>query len=381
MKKFKLLLMFIVIFTVASLINTTVTAEDEIVLKINGTDITADQFIEAAKYKRFETIQEYDYMVQIYSMYGIPIDETFNQQYSSRLSEEGSQVFGQQVLNQLAYNVILEDEAIKAGISVSDEETKAYLKQMFGYGEDTTDTATTDSTGLGSEIVEVGGEEPEINKDIEFQNAYDNFFTTEIGDTFSKAFFENQVYLMLLENKLLEESILKDHVFEDEMVSARHILVETEELSREVLDKLAAGEDWDALAAEYSMDTGNKDDGGDLGWFSKGMMVLPFEEAAFALEPGSISEPVKSDFGYHIIALDAKEIRPLEGDALENAKNAVYQAWFEKVNSESEIESFDNWIDIVPTTPEFVPIEIQATEEPVIEEEIVEEPLETTTAP
>jgi peptidylprolyl isomerase/foldase protein PrsA len=88
-----------------------------------------------------------------------------------------------------------------------------------------------------------------------------------------------------------------------EQIRASHILVEDEETVAEVLAKLEAGEDFAELATEYSTDSGSGARGGDLNFFGKGQMVAPFEEAAFALEIGEISEPVESEFGFHIIKL------------------------------------------------------------------------------
>ncbi len=378
MNKNKISRAAVIVIAMLILISSAVFAESDIVAKVNGTDITAEQFVESARYARFEIIQEYDYMYQVYSMYGIPIDDAFNQQYINELSEENKAQLGQRALNQLTYNLVLDSEAQKANVTVSDDEVTASMKEMFGFGEDQTAAADTSAT-LGAESVEVGGVEPEINKELEFQQTVDEFFSTRIDGAFTQDFFRKQIYYMLLENKLLEETVFKDQVFEDEMVSARHILVETEDKAQEILDKLAAGEDWNTLAAENSIDTSNKDTSGDLGWFSRGTMVLPFEEAAFALEPGEISGIVKSDFGYHIIASDGKEVRPLEGEAIDNAKYALYQAWFDKVNAEADIETFDGWLDLVPNEPEFTPYPVQPTSVP--EAEAAEPIVEATTAP
>lgn len=93
-------------------------------------------------------------------------------------------------------------------------------------------------------------------------------------------------------------------------VDARHILVENEEKAKEVYDKVGKGEDFAKLAVDYSTDPGSKADGGKLGYFTKGQMVKEFEDAAFALKKGEVSKPVQSKFGWHIIKLDDRRVKP-----------------------------------------------------------------------
>jgi peptidyl-prolyl cis-trans isomerase C len=96
-----------------------------------------------------------------------------------------------------------------------------------------------------------------------------------------------------------------------EEVRARHILVKTEEEAKEIIKQLEAGGDFEAIAKEKSSDPGSGANGGDLGFFAKGQMVPEFEAAAFALEPGAYTkEPVKSEFGYHVIKLEEKRNQP-----------------------------------------------------------------------
>lgn len=94
-----------------------------------------------------------------------------------------------------------------------------------------------------------------------------------------------------------------------EEVRARHILVETEEQAKELQDRIGKGEDFVALAKAHSKDPGSKEDGGDLGYFSKGQMVPVFEQTAFSLKAGEVSAPVKSQFGWHIVKLEDRRQR------------------------------------------------------------------------
>ncbi len=87
-------------------------------------------------------------------------------------------------------------------------------------------------------------------------------------------------------------------------VHARHILVPEEADAKAALKRVKGGEDFAKVAKEVSKDPGSE--GGDLGWFTKGRMVPEFADAAFKLEPGQISEPVKSPFGWHVIKLEGK---------------------------------------------------------------------------
>lgn len=105
----------------------------------------------------------------------------------------------------------------------------------------------------------------------------------------------------------------------DEEVNAyltSHPELDTDKKNRakaeEVLKRARAGEDFGKLAAEFSTD-GSKDKGGDLGWFGRGQMVPEFEQAAYALKPGEISNVVQSKFGYHIIKLEEKKNETKDG--------------------------------------------------------------------
>jgi parvulin-like peptidyl-prolyl isomerase len=120
-------------------------------------------------------------------------------------------------------------------------------------------------------------------------------------------------------------------------------------LANELRQRLLAGEDFAALAAEYSDDPGSAANGGDLGWFGKGQMVAPFEEAAFSLPIGEISEPVKSDFGYHLIeVLERDAARPKSQAQLDQERNQAFQTWLKEQLAGEDVKRADNLVNLLP---------------------------------
>jgi peptidyl-prolyl cis-trans isomerase C len=107
---------------------------------------------------------------------------------------------------------------------------------------------------------------------------------------------------------------------EDE-VAARHILVDSEEKAKELRAKIVGGADFAQLAKENSSDTGSKEQGGLLGYFTKGQMVPEFDEAVFKMIEGQVSEPVKTNFGWHIIKLEDR--RRKEPPAFDTVKATI----------------------------------------------------------
>jgi parvulin-like peptidyl-prolyl isomerase len=125
----------------------------------------------------------------------------------------------------------------------------------------------------------------------------------------------------------------------EEQVHARHILVETEEEAQTVLARLEAGEDFVSLAQELSTDESTREDGGDLGWFPRGVMVPEFEEAAFALQPGEASDIVQTSFGYHIILVEERDSdRELEISLLERRRASALSDWLEEQRQSEAVE-------------------------------------------
>jgi len=168
---------------------------------------------------------------------------------------------------------------------------------------------------------------------------------------FTQDDYRKTVETLILREKLADY-LAKDATRESTQVWARHILVGTVKEADDILARIKAGEDFCDLAAEYSIDTSNKDNCGDLGWFGKNQMVSEFEDAAFALSVGEISEPVTTTYGFHIIQLLGKQTIPMTDSEWSAEKETILTNWLTKQKSEhTDIETFDIWMDIVPSEP------------------------------
>ncbi len=132
-------------------------------------------------------------------------------------------------------------------------------------------------------------------------------------------------------------------------VSARHILVgidkdasedsrkKAKQKAEDILRRIASGEDFAKVAAEVSDDPSTKANGGELGFFPKGMMVKSFEDAAFSLKPGEISGLVETQYGYHIIKTEEKKAAYTE--SYDNVKERIYQKLLQE-KSKTKITEF-----------------------------------------
>lgn len=133
--------------------------------------------------------------------------------------------------------------------------------------------------------------------------------------------------------------------------NVRHILVETEEEAQDILAALQAGESFNTLAQASSTDTGSGSRGGELGWTPTVQFVKEFSDAVETAAIGDIVGPVKTEFGYHIIQVRAREEREAEQFEEENIRAAIFARWLADLRETSAagIEKYDNWVNYVPS--------------------------------
>jgi peptidyl-prolyl cis-trans isomerase D len=307
---------------------------------------------------------------------------------------------GQQTLDSLVEDKLIEQEAKARGITVTDAEVEDQLQNAFGYyakGTPTTaptetpySTATLDPTQqswvpatetpaptatsepmTATPTATAGPTEtptltpttgptvtPQPTATLMNLDGYKSALKTLVDEGvpagLNEAVVRNFIRTQLLKKKLTE-ALTKDLPKEEEQVWARHILVATEAEAKAVLDRLNKGEDFAKIAKELSTDTSNKDKGGDLGWFGPGQMVSEFEKAAYALKVGEISQPVKTTYGYHIIQLLGRQIHPYTASEYDQAKSKAFSDWLTKAKTDKKVQEFDVWKDYVPVIPTVAP--------------------------
>ena len=374
--------------------------------------ITAGEYQTKVKYARVNMInQAYSYY-QYSQMFG-EMGSNFLSTAQQIVSQLGSPLLiGNEVLDQMVDEILIAEEAASRNITVSSQEIDEAMQVAFDFFPDGTPvpsatptsastptlsstqlaflkytdtpepTATATNTPQGwspTEVLEVtevetittevavstediGDVTPTLEPTITptptpyttqgYAKAVKNYITNMNNIGFKKADLVAIFEAQLLKEKLLE-AITEDLEPFENQVWARHILVGTEEEALAILEKLEAGEDWYVLAAENSIDTSNKDQGGDLGWFGSGKMAAEFETAAFELEVGETSLPVNTEFGWHIIQSLGKGEMPLSASDFTTLKETTFTTWLNDIRSaRSDIVIVENWADFVPDTPE-----------------------------
>jgi len=341
------------------------------VITIEGESIKADEFEQQVRWQRRNRIIEIDqilaYIQQLgatpeaYAYFEDSLNLTFTQLQEPLL-------IGQEVLQALSQELILRVEADKMGIKINKARIDQEIEEAFGYYAAGTPTPETpfevpDTTGADqdeAQDADDGQTSPdptatpllvptEYTEDL-FKSNYQEFLDSLKSDGINEDTIRDIVRMAVIREEV-RNAVTADVDPIQEQVWIQHILVEDEDTALEILDRIAEGEEFDALAAEYSLDQSNADIGGDLGWFGRGMMVPPFEDAAFALETGEISEPVQTDFGWHILKSNGKDDIPLESYAYEQLRDQTFAEWLTEKEAEYVPEISENWTKFVPSEP------------------------------
>jgi parvulin-like peptidyl-prolyl isomerase len=240
-----------------------------------------------------------------------------------------------QIANSMISEVLIRQEAGKRGIVVSEDDVDNAIYKLFGYYPDGTPTSIP--TGTPDPAVAVVATQTEEDSSTpmptatpytkeEFEQDYEKYIDHLAENGINEADLRSYFKAGLYREKLLDSMRAEVPDMEDQ-VWAHHILVADKETAEEVLGRLKEGDDWEELAAEYSEDEYSKDRGGDLGWFTYGMLVPEFADVAFNTPVDEISDPVETSYGWHLIQVLGHEERPINDYALEQAVQRAFSDW------------------------------------------------------
>ena len=338
------------------------------IIELEDQTISADQFEQQVKWRRRNLIMDVDQMLMTFQQLGgtQEVFGYFEQQLMLAVNSlQQPLLVGQEVLQALTEDIILLVEAEKMGIIVDDVRIDKEIQEAFGYfvGGTPTPAATLAPSSTPATSDNQDGEpdptatpllQPTEYTEELFNNNYQEFLLSVKDVGISEETIRDIIKISVIREEIIE-IVSADIAQEAEHVWIRHILVADEDTANEVIEKLADGEDFVDLAAEYSLDTSNKDNGGDLDWFSRGAMVQPFEEAAFALEVGEISDPVQTDFGWHVMESLGKDDLLLDPSAYQQLRNQAYVDWISEKEAIYQPIINENWSKYVPSEPALPP--------------------------
>ena len=362
------------------------------VAEVNGEKITSKEFQARVMMQRNQLLNQYMQYLQYQQLFGLDVTTQLDQ---IQASLDTPTSVGQQVLDALVDEALIRQEAKRRGISVTTEEVEKFTQEQFNFFPNGTPTPTITPTEAIITYPTLSPEQlklvtvtpvttegptstppPTATPDLSATatvtstpaptstpsptatpytlEGYQGRFDEALKGVEDIGLTEKQ-YRQLFETELLRtklfDAVTADTPKEGEQVWARHILVEDEATAKTVLERLKNGEDFATLATELSKDTGSAANGGDLGWFGKGQMVPEFETAAFSLKDGEISEPIQSNFGWHIIQKLGHTTVPLTSSGYQQARQTAFDDFMKKLREESDVTIHDYWVERVPTSP------------------------------
>ena len=349
------------------------------VAEVNGEEIPSAYVQARYMLARDSLLGQANQILQLKQVFGT--DASFTASLDQQLSQIEAMLadvpsLRRSVLDTVVDETLIRQEAQRRGIVVSQAEVDAAVQEAFGFYRNGTPTPAPTSTARATNtpaptLTPTVGPSPTLTPTTApsatptagpsptplptptpyTQQAFEQELTTYVDGLkaagVSEADFRSQFEARLYRERL-EQALQAEVTHDQEQVNARHILVADEAAAQGILEQLQAGKTWEELAAELSLDTSNKDQGGDLGWFGRGAMVQPFEDAAFAAAVGETVGPVKSEFGWHLIQVVGHETRPLDDAAYESAKASALSRWLADLRTGEGVVIPDNWLDYLP---------------------------------
>ncbi len=375
------------------------------VAKVGNTNITTRQFQIYASYSRVQWVQQYQYYQSLAQYFGSDQSSaSYIQQLEAQIQYQlESTTLGQNTIDYLVANQIIQKEADKRGIKVTKEEVDKYLRDYMGYFPNGTPTvaatnpivptstlnptqialvpptstpqptATVTSTPVVTTTqfaasptpttvitptATVAGPTgtPTASPTPYTLSEFDKNFKTYLTTLNSVASLSEAdlrwVFTMQLLRQKVSDAITADTSRQQDEVWARHIVVSDQAKSQATYDRVTKGEDFVTVATEVYSGTSNTT---DLGWFGKGTLEANAENVVWAMQVGQISEPIQTTAGWEIYQVLGHEVRTLSDSDLDSLKKTEFQKWIDSQKTAENVQTFDIWKTRVPTRPTVPP--------------------------
>ena len=375
------------------------------VAKVGSKAITTKQFQTYARYERVQWIQQYQYYQQLQSLFGSDQSSlSYIQQLEAQIEYQlQSATLGQNTIDYLVANQIIQSEADKRGITVTKAEVDKQLQNYMGYypnGTPTTAptsvfvptstlnptqmalvpptaTALPTATETPTPIITVTQEvasptpttvisptatapvatsTPQPTPTPYTLSEYEKNFKTYLTSIKSVASLSEAdlrwVFTMQLLRQKVYDAITADISRQQDQVWARHIVVSDQTQAQSIHDRLIKDEDFVTVATEVYSGTTNTI---DLGWFGTGILDSNAESIVWAMQIGQISDPIQTTSGYEIYQVLGHEVRTLNDSELDTLKQTNFQNWINAQKTTGNVQTFDVWKTRVPTSPTIPP--------------------------
>ncbi|HEX2620870.1 MAG TPA: peptidylprolyl isomerase [Phototrophicaceae bacterium] len=394
---------FIILLLIVAFVVEVLVRPNQPVANVNGQNISIAEFQQHVRLEHaLEGIRFSNILNQYASFTGGDVNQAYQQltqqdPYKTWANElQTADVLATRVISDMVDDKIVAAAAAELGVTVTDEDVDKQINNFIGYdpervaaiGQEPTQTPTPTITPTpfvsptpspiptetpipsptATETPIPAGtvtltpdlnvtavptqEEPTLSvTEVQgnFQTRRDELFTrleSEAG--VSKDFIMNYFRAQALRVKVGETISTQEK--QAVYVNARHILVATEEEAQDVLAALNAGESFSDLAHAVSTDTGSGAQGGELGWTPAYQFVTEFSEAVKTAAIGDIVGPIKTQFGYHIIQVRARENRDIDDAQLQQVHDSDFEKWLKEQRDSGKYksETYSNWADNVP---------------------------------
>lgn len=388
----------VVLLLAVTFITDQIIAPNQTVISVDGQNINVSQFQRRVKLERYLRNQQLTQLVQTYTSFGYTeqqIVQQLQQQepYATWIKElQVPDQMGLAMVDTMIEEQLIRNAAKEKGITVSQADIDKQINQFFGYeppveaGAEATAEATATVTPTPTitptpyvsptpSPVPTATFTPEFTatpsatplatlpptatltndeQANEFRTTKDTVFRTlrqqtGMSDADINGYFELQAI-----REALRDAVATDVTTTGVFVNARHILVATEEEAQDIITAINDGESFADLAKAISTDTGSGSNGGELGWAPASNYVKEFQDAVKTADIDAIVGPIKSQFGYHVIQVRAREDRELTQDEINNAKAGAFSNWLDEYKTAKQPVTQTNaiWANYVPTTPQ-----------------------------